>query len=475
VKRKAKVIIIGLGSAGLSALAEVSKVTDDFFLVQNGPYGTSCARKACMPTKTLLEVANLFQTRKAMAKRGVSGTKELAINTAAVLRYVRELRDTFVTGMIEETEKYNDKIIQGKARFLEPTLLQVGEDLISGDRIVIATGSRPVYPNPWKRYRDFILTTEDIIETQEFPKRMAVVGLGPAGLEYAQALSRLGVSIIGIHASSILAGVTDPEINAVVRRALEKQFIMVLNQPLESISLKDNEVVLQIGSTEKRVDKVLLTMGRQPNIDDLGLERLGITIETIGSHLSRNTLQIGELPIFIAGDANDGVQILHEAIDEGHIAGYNAARDTSPQCFERRVSLSITFTEPNIVAVGKKYKDLLQEDIVIGQFNFSKQARARMTDRNSGLIRIYADKNEGRLLGAEMAAPAGEHMAHFLALAIHQQMTVQSMLMLPIYHPVIEEGLRTAIRDASRQVASKVEMEQKDLLLCRCQPAKSLC
>jgi dihydrolipoamide dehydrogenase len=131
MKQKAKIVIIGLGSAGLSALGEVKKNTDDFLLIQQGPYGTSCARSACMPTKTLIEVADAFHRRKIMAARGVSGTEGLRMDPAAALGYVRKLRDGFVGGMIESTGKYKEKIIQEKAFFLEPTVIKAGEIIIS--------------------------------------------------------------------------------------------------------------------------------------------------------------------------------------------------------------------------------------------------------------------------------------------------------------------------------------------------------
>ncbi len=471
--QKAQIVIIGLGSAGLSALGEVKKLTDDFLLVQNGPYGTSCARSACMPTKTLMEVASLYHRRKNMAARGITGSEGLMIDRRAVLQYVRQLRDGFTNGMIESTQRYSAKIIQGQAVFIEPNVVKVGETLITGERIIIATGSRQIFPEAWKKFSDLILTTEDMVEVPDLPLRMAVIGLGPSGLEYAQALSRLGVEVTGFQSSAAVARISDPEVNKAVIEALQHDFPMVFGQQVE-IERHDDGLLLRAGETATQVDKVLLTIGRQPNVDGLGLEKIGIRVNERGlPDFSSQTMQVADLPIFIAGDANGDHQILHEAIDEGHIAGYNAVHDMPPHCFKRRVPLAIIFTEPNIAFLGRTYRQLQGVDFVIGSYDFRNQSRARMSGTNRGMVRLYAERNGGLLLGAELAAPDGEHLAHLLALAIDQKMTVFDLLTLPFYHPVIEEGLRAAIKDAGAQVTCA--LKETDLLLCHSQPSDFLC
>jgi dihydrolipoamide dehydrogenase len=123
-----------------------------------------------------------------------------------------------------------------------------------------------------------------------------------------------------------------------------------------------------------------------------------------------------------------------------------------PACFSRRVPLTVVFSDPNIAMVGAQLKDLDLSQVAIGAIDFANQGRARIAVENHGVLRVYADKQDGLLLGAEMCAPRAEHMAQLLALAIGQRATVHSLLRMPFYHPVFEEGLRTALRDASRQL-----------------------
>jgi dihydrolipoamide dehydrogenase len=130
----------------------------------------------------------------------------------------------------------------------------------------------------------------------------------------------------------------------------------------------------------------------------------------------------------------------------------NALRDT-PECFARRVPLGIVFCDPNIAMVGQRFKDLDQDQVVVGEVDLKGQGRLRMEGADRGLIRLYADIRRGSLLGVELCCPHGEHLAHLLALAIQQGLTVRELLRMPFYHPVVEEGLRSALRDAAGKLS----------------------
>jgi len=169
---------------------------------------------------------------------------------------------------------------------------------------------------------------------------------------------------------------------------------------------------------------------------------------------NRQTMQVGDLPVFIAGDANNDVPLLHEAADEGHIAGQNAARfpdaDASPGL--RRTPMAVVFCDPQIAAVGQGPAQLASGSFVTGAIDFASQGRSRVILKNKGLLHLYADITTRRLLGAQMVGPSAEHIAHLLAWSVQQEMTVDKMLEMPFYHPVIEEGLRTALRDTVSQL-----------------------
>jgi dihydrolipoamide dehydrogenase len=442
------VLILGAGTAGLAAMRAVRQRTENFAVVNDGPYGTTCARVGCMPSKTLIEAANTYHQRCHFSAMGIRGSGALCVDIPAVMRRVRELRDHFVRSVLRITDSLGQRNIPGRARFVDAHTVEVDGTRLQAERIIIATGSHPFVPQEWRSLGQAVLTTDDLFELNDLPARMAVVGLGGVGAETAQALSRLGIEVTAFEAVREIAGLSDPVVNACAVAALGEELQLVLGAKTD-LRKNNGGVCITADGTSVIVRKVLVAVGRRPNLQDLGLEALGIELDEQGVPIfDPTTMQIGDLPIYIAGDANADAPLLHEAADEGFIAGHNALR-REPQCFERRTPLAIFFTSPNIAVVGRSFADLQDADVAIGKVDLGNQGRLRMSNRNRGCLRVYAEQESGRLLGAELCAPEGEHLAHLLALAIDREMTLTDLLRLPFYHPVAEEGLRTALRDAA--------------------------
>ena len=162
---------------------------------------------------------------------------------------------------------------------------------------------------------------------------------------------------------------------------------------------------------------------------------------------SSETMQIGQSHVFIAGDVNNDRPLLHEAADEGRIAGNNAGHYPNIEPGFRSSPLAVVFSDPQIAMVGSTFKDLAGQNIVVGEVSFENQGRSRVMLKNQGILRVYADAVTGCFLGAEMFGPRAEHLAHLLAWAHQSGLSIEAMLQMPFYHPVIEEGLRTALRD----------------------------
>lgn len=443
--------IIGAGTAGLAALREVRKQTDDFVIINDGPYGTTCARAGCMPSKALIEAAKAYRRRVNFDAFGIRGASALAIDRPAVLERVRRLRDEFVAGTLKATSGLGERNIPGRARFEAPDTLAVDDRRIRAERIIIATGSRPHVPEAWRALGDRVLTSDTLFEQRDLPPRMAVIGLGVIGAELGQALARLDIEVSAFGAPERIAGITDPEIRAEALAILEQEFAIHLGSRAELV-LEDVGLRVTAGDASVLVDQALVAAGRRPNLDGLGLERLGIPLDERGRPpFDPETLQVADLPVFLAGDVNGRSPLLHEAADDGHIAGLNAAAKTAA-CHRRRTPLQIVFTDPGIARVGLPFSSLDPDATLTGAVSFARHGRARTAETNQGALRVYAERDSGRLLGAELCAPEGEHLAHLIALAIQRELTVPEFLGMPFYHPVIEEGLRTALRRIAREL-----------------------
>jgi dihydrolipoamide dehydrogenase len=166
------------------------------------------------------------------------------------------------------------------------------------------------------------------------------------------------------------------------------------------------------------------------------------------------TCQIGDSRVFIAGDADQDRTLLHEAADEGRIAGENAGRFPDVRNGARRTAIGVVFSDPQIATAGESYASLVESGVkfATGQVSFEDQGRATVAGKNKGLLRVYAAHGSGAFLGAEMVGPGAEHIAHLLAWARQANRTVQDLLDSPFYHPVLEEGLRAALRQVARNL-----------------------
>jgi len=450
------IAIIGAGTSGLNAFSQARKVTSNLVLINEGHYGTTCARVGCMPSKVLIEVAKEFNRRSHFPAFGIQGSEHLTIDRVQVMKHLRELRDWFVARVMSSVEKIGDKNIAGRARFIEPNVLQLNDKRIQAKKIIIATGSRPVIPVPWRKLGSQLITTDEFFELEELPDTMAVIGLGAIGSEIGQALGRLGIQIIGVEMATSVCGLSDPEVNKVAVEELSKDMELWLGTAAELEKTTDGKIEVTTADGRcKTVDKVFAALGRRPNFDNLGLEVFGLDFSKgFEGLVNPNTMQLADLPIFVAGDVSSYRPLLHEATDEGVIAGYNAVHDPIT-AFKRRVPLRIAFTDPQVVVVGASLSELAGQDIVIGERNFTVQGRTKIMARNHGLLRIYANKSTGHLLGAEMMVPDGEYLGHFLALALEQAMTLEDIMAVPYYHPTIMEGLDNAITAAAAQVDNK--------------------
>jgi dihydrolipoamide dehydrogenase len=193
-------------------------------------------------------------------------------------------------------------------------------------------------------------------------------------------------------------------------------------------------------------------------VHDIGLEHSALECSDGGIPVfDSRTMQCGTSHIFIAGDANKELPLLHEAADHGKIAGDNAGRYPDVRPGLRRAQIAVAFTDPNIATVGNSYRSLCEggkRKFAVGKVSFADQGRSRVMLQNQGLLRVYAEFGSRRFLGAEMIAPRAEHLAHTLSWACQMRMTVDQMLDMPFYHPVIEEGVRTALRDLARHLAT---------------------
>lgn len=262
MEKKVRLAIIGAGTAGLSAYKEAKKYTDDILLIDGGPLGSTCARVGCMPSKLLIQAANDYHHKRHFKEQGIYGSEHLFVSVPDVLQYVREMRDSFTASVVELTKSLDKQFLYGHAQFTDLNTLTVGDQTINADAIIIASGSTSIIAENWLEFQNDLLTSETIFEAPDLQQELGLVGVGSIGLEFGQALARLGMSITAFNAGEFIGGLSDPKVNETALTIFRKEFPILLN---EKVSLKKEHGKLFIQcSHDVSVNQVIVAMGREP-------------------------------------------------------------------------------------------------------------------------------------------------------------------------------------------------------------------
>jgi dihydrolipoamide dehydrogenase len=462
---KVDVAVIGAGTAGLAAYRAARAAGVRAVIIEGGVYGTTCARVGCMPSKLLIAAAEAAHAIGRAPAFGVHVDGPRRVDGREVMARVRRERDRFVGFVVAGVDGIpgSDRV-RGYARFVDRNTLQVeGGPRITAKAIVIATGSRAAIPPILRDLGDRLVINDDVFDWETLPRSVAVFGPGVIGLELGQALARLGVRVVVLGRGGRIGPISDPAVQREALKTLGAELTLDPDAHVQRVERIGDEVEVSYQSPGgeprvERFDYVLAATGRIPNVDRIALENAALDLDARGvPRFDARTLQSGASSVFIAGDANNELALLHEAADEGRIAGLNAARFPDVAPGHRRVPLGIVFTDPQIAIVGRGYAHLHSKALAAGEVSFEDQGRARVMLRNHGLLRVYGDPGTGAFLGAEMVGPDAEHIGHLLAWALQAGMTVEQMLDMPFYHPVVEEGLRTALRDLAARMHAPIE------------------
>ncbi|MEM8827682.1 MAG: dihydrolipoyl dehydrogenase, partial [Pseudomonadota bacterium] len=380
------VAILGAGTAGMSAYREVRKYTDRIALIDGGPLGTTCARVGCMPSKLLIAAADSAHSAEAADLFGVHAG-QVNVDGRAVMARVKRERDRFVGFVEDAVEGFEDAhLLREHAMFEDDHRLRLADGrIVTAARTIIATGSRAHVPPPFAALGDLTITNDDLFYRDDLPKSVVVFGGGVIGLELGQALSRLGVRVRLFGKDGAVGPLTDPVLKAYAAQTFSREFPAVFDG--QAVPHRDgDEVVVDwtdgSGETgEERFDLLLAATGRRANLEGLKLENTSLTLDERGipvfDHLS---LQAGKSSIFLAGDVDGDLPLLHEAADDGRVAGENAAR--YPEVFrrQRRTPLGIMFTDPGIAMAGATHRELTARGVHFetGAVSYEDQGRARV-------------------------------------------------------------------------------------------------
>jgi pyruvate/2-oxoglutarate dehydrogenase complex dihydrolipoamide dehydrogenase (E3) component len=399
-------IVIGGGAGGLTVAAGAASLGAKVALIEkNKELGGDCLHYGCVPSKALITAAKeVHYAYKASQKFGLK--IEGKVNIADAMRRVKEaIAHIQEHDSKERFEQLGVEIYEGKGSFKNTHQVQIdNKETIEGKRIVISTGSSPNIP-PISGINEIdFLTNETIFDVQETPKRLLVVGGGPIGLEMAQSFARFGSEVSVVEAGPTIFGREDEELIPIILKKLEKELTIRFNALTKKVETKNNEKIVTIeqdGTSEQLVvDQILLSTGRKPNTDQLGLEKIGVQLER--GHIVVNEYLQTTLPhIYAVGDTNGKFPFTHAAGMEGKVVVRNTVFGIKGRVNYDHVPW-VTYTDPEVFHLGLTEKEAGEkygEDIHVFKVNVNEVDRFVADREETGLLKVITDK-KGIILGA---------------------------------------------------------------------------
>ena len=452
------IIIIGAGTAGISAYKEAIKHTQNVLIINKGPWDTTCARVGCMPSKVLISTANrMYDIQHADE---VALEVDATIDTSLVMNHLRSLRDRFTRATLKDVDSWETSHkISGEAKFIDSNTVEVNGKLYQAKSFILAVGSTPNVEQEWKNeLEDKLITSDQVFEIEKLPKSLAVIGSGVIAIELAQAFHRLGVQITVFARSPKVGALSSPNLQKLALDEISKEIDFKFGILPETVHKTSHGVEIHYRQESKQntlnVDYILSAIGRTTNLSTLQLEKVDTQFYDLKAlPIDANTKQLGNFPIFIVGDAFTQTPIQHEASIEGKLAVRNCFNYPKMQSIRKLTPLAIVFSSPEMATVGQSYTSLIKSkiDFITGFTSYENQGRALVLGKNKGAVEVYVDKKTRKLLGAEFFVDSAEHMAHLLCWMISEDLTIDQILEKPFYHPTLEEGLRSALKHARRQ------------------------
>jgi mercuric reductase len=446
-------IVLGSGSAARDAAAKAVQQCDaSVALVESTRWGGSCPNVACKPTKAYLVVAELFHDVNHLA-----GKLGIDVGHARLdLARVKERKDSLKKGdakWLEDLRAAGFDTHQGEAELLGPGSVRVGDEDLSAERILVATGSRTAVP-PIDGIDDIDwIDHVSALELTELPESLLVLGGGPVGLEFAQIFARFGSRVTVVQMADRISPRCDEQASAVLHAALEEDdgIAFVLSSTVTNVRRDGDEVVAAVGSEEIRVAKLLLASGRAPNVEALHLDEHGIEHDRAGI-LVNELMRTSVDGIWAAGDVTGRYQFTPIAQYQARIAIEDMfGRDPAPADYS--VLPTSIFTEPELAGVGLTEQEAREQRIEHGVVTHDMKhvQRSSYKDQKRGLYKIVYETGTRRVLGLHVVAPNGGDIVHGLSLALRLGGTVDDLAAMHHVFPTFAEGVKAAAEQAMPQ------------------------
>jgi len=463
VSQEFDLVVLGGGTGGYVAAIRASQLGMNVAIVEKDKLGGTCLHRGCIPSKALLRSAEIFATLKESDKYGIAGVQQASVDFAKVQERKQSIVEQLHKGVQYLVRKGKITTFSGFGRVMGPSIFspQAGSVRIERDNgdqeiivprfLLIATGSRPRTLPGLTIDGEQVVTTDEALQWKNLPASAMIVGGGVIGIEWASMLSDFGVEVTVVEYADRILPMEDEEISREITRLLKKRNVTILTGAKvlpESVEKVPGRVAVQIetagGNRLIAAERMLVAVGRQPNVENLGLDATEIRLEK-GAIAVNEHFQTAEPHIYAIGDVIGGMQLAHVASREGILAVEHMA-GLSPQPLDYKLVPRCTYSRPEIASVGWTEEEARQQGyrVKTGKFSFKSLGKALIHGENDGFVKLVVDADTDDLLGVHMIGPHVTDMIAEAGLARLLDATPWEIGQAIHPHPTLAEAIMEA-------------------------------
>ncbi|MET3505197.1 dihydrolipoyl dehydrogenase [Halalkalibacter oceani] len=439
-------LVIGSGPGGYVAAIRAAQLGQKVTIVEKGEMGGVCLNVGCIPSKALITAGHRYHQAKHSDDMGI-----VAENVALNFEKVQEWKGSVVkklTGGVEGLLKGNKvEIVRGEAYFASANSVRVMDEksaqTYNFKNCIIATGSRPI-EIPGFKYSERVINSTGALALKEVPKKLVVIGGGYIGIELTGAYSNMGTEVVVLEGTKQILGGFEKQMAKLVERRLKKNGVdFKMEAMAKSVEETENgvKVTAEVKGTEEvfEADYVLVTVGRKPNTDEIGLEQIGVELDERGIIKVDKQCRTSVSNIYAIGDIVPGPPLAHKASYEGKVAAEAIAGEKAE--VDYLAIPAVVFSEPELATVGYNEKEAKDAgyDVVAAKFPFAANGRALSLNDADGFMKLITRKDDGLVIGAQIAGPNASDMIAELGLAIETGMTAEDIALTIHAHPTLGE------------------------------------
>jgi len=449
-----RLAILGAGPGGYVAALKAAQLGADVTVIEGYEVGGTCLNWGCIPTKALLASSEMYAKAKELAKYGIDLDGTVAPNLEKMMARKNRVVDVQIKGIRGLFKSWGINLVEGRGTLKSPKTIEVHAkdgsiSTVEADTIIVATGSRPAQIPTFPFDGKNILSSDDALNITDIPKSLIIVGAGVIGCEFACIFRELGTEVTMVELLPRAVSTEDMEISELLAKELKKKKIRLFtNVGVDKVDVTDEGVTATLGDgKELKAEKILVSIGRALNSDGIGLEDAGVEKGKRGEIIVDEHMRTNVDSVFAIGDVTGGILLAHTASAEGIVAASNICGaeshidfSTVPACI---------FTSPEIASVGLREFQAEEKGIKVrtGHFQFRALGKAHAMGEISGFIKIVADHDSDKVLGAHIIGPHAADLIHEAALAVKNGLTIKDIASTIHAHPTLSEGLMEAAED----------------------------